>query len=210
MFMNAELLSLILITSTVLLSVVIYIIGLSTKKRLIQYLAGSLFIGAIIGYFVQSETMRAILVSFAVVAVAIISALSINETKRIRKENIEHENRDRAERLLNEIKNWALEAMKAAVSRQTRSADVLWETRLKYKYVWSQRFYISTIADKSFKNLRPIIDEVNNKLSEAIDVTIAVIEHKKKGAELISTENNLRESAEHLLVALASKATDIA
>ncbi|MFC1965860.1 hypothetical protein ACFLWI_02790 [Chloroflexota bacterium] len=117
----------------------------------------------------------------------------------------ERENRDREERLLNEVRDWALEAVKTAVSRQTRSKSILWETRLKYKYVWSQRFYIRTIADKSFKNLCPLIDNVSNKLSEAIEVIIAEIENKDIGKELVATENKLRESVENLLIALASK-----
>ena len=74
-------------TCVILLAAITFVIGVTFKKRLVKYYAGILVAGALIGYFVESQEMRDILVAFAIVAVAFLSALSINEAKRLRKEH---------------------------------------------------------------------------------------------------------------------------
>ena len=94
--MNAELLSNIIRACALLLAAVILVIGLILKKRLVQYVAGALIVIVIIAYFVESEELRDILVAFTIIAAAILSAFSINETRKLRVESNQ-------QRILNEI-----------------------------------------------------------------------------------------------------------
>ena len=48
----------------------------------------------------------------AIVFAAFIAALSIDEARRLRKESVDKDNRDRRERLLNEIIEWATDVLK--------------------------------------------------------------------------------------------------
>jgi hypothetical protein len=188
--------SYIIIGITFFLGLITFLIGTKFNKFSIQLVGGSFAGAAVLSYFIIFQEIRDIFVSFAVIFATILSSYSIYQTKKITDQN-------RVEHRLNIVKDWALEASQAAVFRQTRKPEILWETRLKYKYVWAQRFYIRSIADKAFKELVPKIDNVSNKLSDAIEITQGIIEKKIDSDILITIENELREAAENLLVNLA-------
>ena len=126
--MNAELISLIIPGIAFIIGLIILFLGVTLKKHTIQLFGVCLVGAAGIGYFIKSQEVRDILVAFAVVFATVLSAYNIYETKRITVEN-------RKDRLINEIKDWALEAGKTAVYRQTRKPDVLWAIKL---YLYQQ------------------------------------------------------------------------
>jgi len=113
------------------------------------------------------------------------------------------QNKERNERLLNEVRDWALEAAESAVKRQTRVQSNLWETKLKYKFVMAKSKYALAVANLSFNELSPSIREVAEKLDQAIEVITGVIEKRANGKALLQSEKELAESVERLITEIA-------
>ena len=86
--------------------------GIKRKNRFMKALGTSLLGGAGVAVFVESAQLREILTAAASVFAIFISALSIDEARRLRKDSLDRENRDRKERLLNEIIEWAISIAK--------------------------------------------------------------------------------------------------
>ena len=197
--------TLIAVVVLIVLGAILYWIGKKNKpKGILLYIGLGLMIGALAITIANSSELRDSLVAVAIIATTFFAAVSIEANKRLRKESVDKEDQDRKERLLHEIRDWALKTAENAISRQTRVPHELWETRLKYKYSISASVYIREIAIHSFNNLCPLIDDVIEKLNQSIETTIKVIQRDMQGDDLIKSENNLRESVEVLLKALAS------
>jgi len=95
------------------IGVILLVVGMvveNRKSKLILRMLGVAFLmGAGVGLFVMSTQAREILTALAAFAAVIIAAFSINESRRIRQDSIERENRDRKERLVNEVTEWLRE-----------------------------------------------------------------------------------------------------
>lgn len=98
-------------------------------------------------------------------------------TRKSMNEAAKKEGRERSARVLAEIRGWAEEAARAAISRQTRTEHELWAAKLKYKYSLAVSAYIITIAE-SFKNLKPFLSDVLLKLDCVVEATKKEIDHK--------------------------------
>ncbi len=120
-------------------------------------------------------------------------------TYRIIKSDRQRENRDRKERLLNEIIEWASSVSRAAISRQTRDPHALWSTKLEYKYQKSKGKYMVQIINSSFPELTQIYLDIDTKINEAISFTEDVINRNASKSDLINYETKLTESVEKLL-----------
>lgn len=120
----------------------------------------------------------------------------IRETRNIQR-------KERDERLLNEVRDWALEVAESAVKRQTRIPQKLWETKLKYKFVRAKSKYALEVANLSFSDLSPSIRDVTEKLDQAIEVITGIIEKRANGQDLLISEKELTESVEKLITEIA-------
>ena len=78
--------------------VVVSLVGYKLKKHFILILGLGLIAATILTLFVESDNFRNFIVAFAAVTAVVISAFSFNESTRLRKDQIEHEKRDRKER----------------------------------------------------------------------------------------------------------------
>jgi len=130
--------------------------------------------------------------------------------RRFIQENREREKRDRNERLLNEVKEWAKEAALAAITRQTATFTELSKTKLKYKYSIATSEYIMQVVNDSFKNLSPRVNKVVKELKKAIPITEETFKGKKMTPEYFDTslvieqEGKISDAVKELLKALAS------
>jgi len=129
--MDMPISQILLLFAVLLVGLIILAIGLVRKKRTVEVAGISLLIAVLIAFFVESQEVRDILVSFAIVVVAIISAANINELRNIRKESAEKENRERKERLLNEITNWSKIAIKRIFPEAKSPSEVIKEMKAK-------------------------------------------------------------------------------
>ena len=143
---------------------------------------------------VTATSMAAMVVATLFLAWATFSVIN-NDRQR--------EERDRKERLLNEIFEWAEDAAESAISRRTRTPDELWKTKLKYKYSRAKSKYIIEVTSLSFKNLSSLVKSVIVKLDQVIHATTQVINHQDPAKELVDCENELTESIEALIIEIA-------
>lgn len=80
--------------------------GSRKNKRMLSIVGIAFVASAGISLFINSTELREILTAFAAVFAAIIAALSIYQTRLIRQDSARRENRDRKERLLDEVTEW--------------------------------------------------------------------------------------------------------
>ena len=84
-------------------------VGNKKKKQMLIIVGAAFIASTVISLFINSAEFREILVAFAAVFAAIIAALSIWQSRQIRQDSIEREDRDRKERLINEVTEWLRE-----------------------------------------------------------------------------------------------------
>lgn len=148
--------------------------------------------------------VSAIIVGGGTFFLGIMAWRTIRQTRSIQKA-------EKRQRLLNEIIEWASDAAKSAISRQTREAHELWKTKLEYKFRRVKSKYIAEIAASSFEGLSPFIKDIITKLDEVIDVTTQCIEAKhyqnwlsnSEIKQLIEREGRLAKSVEKLITEAA-------
>ena len=116
--------------------------------------------------------------------VAVIVALGLGVSSLIQTQRLQK--RERKERLLNEIIDWATEVAKSAVSRQKKDKTQLWKTKLEYGVWKAKSTYITGVANSSFGGLVPFIEKINCRLDKAIKATEKELD--KKTVKEISTE----------------------
>ena len=121
---------------------------------------------------------------------------TIRQTRSIQKA-------EKREGLLNEIVEWAMDAAKSAVSRQTMTPSELWKTKLEYKYSKAKSKYIIEVTSSSFDNLCPFVTSVTEKLDQAIEVTTQIIGRQDPAKRLVDCERELAESVEKLITEVA-------
>jgi len=89
-----------------IIAIALFVMGSWKNRRMLRTLGISLYAGFAVCLFIFWTDFREIIVAFAAVAAVIIAAFSINESRRMRQDSIERENRDRKERLVNEVTEW--------------------------------------------------------------------------------------------------------
>jgi len=75
--------------------------------------------------------------------------------------------KERRERLLNEIVDWAEESAKSAIYRKSLDEPELWKAITKYKYCVAKGEYVNTITSVAFPTLVVQTENVVTKLREA-------------------------------------------
>ena len=150
--------------------------------------------------------IAAIIVGGGTLFLGIMAWRTIRQTRSIQKA-------EKREGLLNEIKQWAKEAAKAAISRRSRHDTELWDTKLKYKYSVAVSVYITEVVTNSFKDLSPCVNKVIEELKEAIRITEKVIKeceqrlntyHLCDTRSVVKQEDKLADAVKELLIKLAS------
>ena len=108
--------------------------------------------------------------------------------------------RERRERLLNEIIDWAKKSAESAIYRQKTEPHELWNAKLNYKNCRAVSEYIKEIAASSFSTLSSHINDVATKLDDAIDGTTQYIESKlsEKHDRMLICEEELTNAAMEL------------
>lgn len=79
-----------------------------TNKQTLKFLGISILIFGVGILFVESSQLREHLVALAVVAATVISVISLNESRRLRKESNALQIKERLEKGLDEIRSWSI------------------------------------------------------------------------------------------------------
>jgi len=186
-----------LLSAVLLVGFIILAIGYSRKNRTVEVVGASLLIAVVIAFFVESQEVRDILVSFAIVVVAIISAANINELRDTRQQSAEKENRDRKERLLNEVIDWSKTAIKRIFPEVKPISEAIKEAKDKRK--------IFELPDEAFEFTIRTEDAIlesarlETEISEAEYLLKIATGIDDKLADLISTVVDKMKSRKDLL-----------
>jgi len=92
-----------------IIGAILFAVGNRKNKSMLRMLGIAFLMGAVLFLFVMSPELREILTAFAALIAVIIAAFSIDESRRIRRDSIERESRDREERMVNEVTEWLRE-----------------------------------------------------------------------------------------------------
>ena len=218
--MDMPISQILLLFAVFLIGLIILAIGFFRKKRTVEVVGISLLIAVLIAFFVESQEVRDILVSFAIVVVAIISAANINESRNIRKESAEKEKRDRKERLLNEIIDWAEDIRKISSESIAPSEIVLDDPtmqiapqmdflrlRKSYQDLNTKSVSVKAIAKIFGGNLLSAVEKVIQKLDETIETLKGYLTSKasKENSEKIEEYKESLDSCTEELIIEATK-----
>jgi len=108
----------------------------------------------------------------AVIVALVLGVVTIIQTYRSQK-------RERKERLVSEIIEWATVIAKSTISRQTKDTHQLWKTKLEYKILATKGItYIKGISASMLKELVPLIDDIDTKLEHAMSELEKVISYR--------------------------------
>lgn len=173
-----------------------YNVGMSFIERNWRTLLFGI-IGGIVGIvFLEmlqgDEKLATAFVAFGTLILAIVTAMTIDAGRA-------REKRDKEERLLNEIVEWALEATKTAIFRQTIISHELRNTRLKYKYSISRGKYIERIVLSSFPSLLSLFKSTLSVLDRALLITQKFAERNTDKMDLLDCEEQVAASVERLI-----------
>ncbi len=134
-----------------------------------------------------------LVLAFSTAVLALVSWWNIRENK-------EKENRDRKERLLGEIIQWAEISAQSAIYRQTKEKHELYKAILNYKNCLAKSEYIKVIANIQFNILTDTIVKIIQRLDHLMQGTKLYYEfHTDENHKLVlQQENNLTESVKEL------------
>ncbi len=158
--------------------------------------------------YVNIDDLADVFTVWATLILAGVAVFSFEESRRLREENKQREERDRKERLLNEIIEWAEDVAKSAISRRTLSREELWKAKLSYKFHKAKSKYIEGVVGSSFKDFYDLVEGIDTKLDRLIEVTTKFTrESMVDGKKLSDYEAELTESVEKLLIETAKTKT---
>jgi uncharacterized membrane protein len=92
-----------------IIGAVLFVVGNVRNKSRVRMMGIAVVMGAGLFLFVVSAVLREILTALAALFAVIIAAFSIDESRRMRKDAMEREGRDRQERLIEEVTEWLRE-----------------------------------------------------------------------------------------------------
>jgi hypothetical protein len=100
------------------IGVTLIAVGKRKNKRTLRTYGSAFIAGAGVYLFVVWADLREILTALAAMAAVFIAAYSIDESRRMRQDSIERENRDRKEWLVNEVAEWLRKLEDEVLSRR--------------------------------------------------------------------------------------------
>jgi hypothetical protein len=159
--------------------IIFLIFGLIKKNITFQNIGVVAIILYLVTVFISSAQTRDILTALASVVATIIALFSIRESKKIRKDGLDRENRDRKEIILNEIIGWAEGILSSGCSSDidhTKLGEIT-DQQKEYAYIYD---VVSKISDNYELNKRKSIyiqGIVSMFNKEVVEYTSILVEH---------------------------------
>ncbi len=167
-----------------LIGLILISIGRKQKKRNVWTLGIAVALGGVLAIFVESPEIRTIILGIAAVFATIFSALSIQQSQKLRKENLERENRDRQERVLIEISQWAKDIIGCC-----REKAILGERRdtVSSRYEYDEIDNIRADLEVSQANGQ-YIQQVSGSFTGLVELVTMFIEHIREHVSLLEKQ----------------------
>jgi hypothetical protein len=188
------------------------------KEWISQILYWAILVGLVVFIAVRmieasktDQNVPEVFVAIFTLLLAGVTANLANQTAKGNKQARERERREKNDKLLNDIIEWAIKVAESAISRQKTNETQLWTTKLQYKIQMTKgTTYIKAFSYSIFEDLVNLVSDINEKLEDAIVELEKVIEYRKsktiiQTTELFSTEGIketekvLKEAVEALL-----------
>jgi len=153
-----------------IIGAILLLVGTKQDKRLLRFLGIGFLIGAGVSLFIKSAELRDILTALSAVIAIFIAAFSFDESRRLRQETNDREKRDKKERLLNEIIEWASDGIRLCALHKVRTKATMVEA--KYTRIadlvalHSKRESISVLARQVDKRLTRPVNKAITALTE--------------------------------------------
>jgi hypothetical protein len=160
-------------------------------------------------FFKDPVAIATLVLAFVTVFLAIGTFLTIRQNRKFRE-------KDRKERLLNEIIEWAEDVVKSATYRRKQDRDELWDAHQKYLSSEAKCEYMIQIVLSCFVNLSNHLQAVITQLDNTTKFTEEALSNSLPGgkpntSKLIPQEKLLREQIVVLIAEIAKlKTKDIA
>jgi len=176
--------TMIILVAAGIIAIILFGIGSWKNKRMVRIAGIGLYIGAGVCLFIFSPDFRESIVAFAAVVAAIIAALSIDQSRRMRKDSIDRESRDRKERLINEIAEWLRELGSRIYPEHGASQSLAIEALKASSDISAQTWFREYIRDITYTNVNALFSCINEaeyyqklaaKLDEKLSSLIEVV-----------------------------------
>ena len=163
-----------------IISAIGFIIFLLNKGRKINLIGFAIFLIAFFGYLqTQIEETEALYTAWATVVLAFFAAMTLYENNRLRKDSNEKEQRDRKEKLLKEMSDWAnnLQTVisdfnESQVNRVVFLLPIIYNLKRKILNLKAEQYgliKIAEIIDKELALSIRLIDEPTDKNINLLD-----------------------------------------
>ncbi len=177
-----------------IIGVILLFIGRKTSRPRIYWGGIGFVLTAGIVVFVEFKEIRDVLTALAAICAAFIAAYSIDETRRLRQDNVDRESRDRKERLLNEIIIWSKIAIKRIFTEVKPLSEAIKETKAKRKiFKLPDELFWSTIMTEDAilestrleteiteaKYLLKMATWIDDKLADLISIVVDKMKSRK-------------------------------
>ena len=172
------------------IGLILLVVGITKNKRILRMWGIIFLMGAGVGLFVMSAELRGIITAFTAVVAVIIAAYSINESRRIRKDSIERENRDRKERLLNEITEWLRELHRCIYTGFDKIGSAARDATTADSKAQVETLFNLYRFDSDIANVEALVSSISeaqyyqrlaSKLDEGLGISIQVIVNDLEG-----------------------------
>ena len=195
----------------VIAALISIIIGI-LRKTIVGWIIGIPILLALLLYtLIANPNMSIALSAFSTIALTIFASLTLFINLQLRKDAKDKEDRDRKERLLNEIIEWAIEVAKpkyalnlisvissrSSIEDQSSALQISWASHIDTLIVRGD--YIAKITLIFTKDLRIAVEEARNELKKQASYFCDLI-HGKGSAEAIGKHNyELTQSAKKVI-----------
>jgi len=164
------------------LSVGVIIYGRIRGKRSYINAGFAILLLSVIFFFIYLPEYASLFSAWAAMAVAIAAYTSIEENRRLRRDNKEREERDRKETLVNEIIKWAMEVANCSaqvglplvpgLSEKAGQRRSLLNLYLKYQAISTQNTYVKHVAAQFGNNtkIHKSAREATTKLNAVMNI----------------------------------------
>jgi len=193
---EGQILTLVISSICALFGGVILLAGFIRKNHWLKIIGGAFALAGIVSLFVNNEDFRAILTAAAGVIAAVAVTFALQQNTQLRKDAKERELRDRTEKSLNEIIDWAADVLTSKSPIENLRPEWMLETKLdseekmrfiqiymnldllsQYAVLQQHGKYISLLASTLPVDLSEAVDAVLGRIEKHVELLFEGAQH---------------------------------
>jgi len=205
---------------TAVIGFVLLYIGIRRKGRIMIPIA-ILILAIAVTIFFEFERIREVVVAFSSLAAVIIAAMSIDQANRLRQDSIDKENRDRRQKQLDEIAEWAVSIFSAGsdinyeyygAQQNIDNNTIALRAQVRIRTLWGRyrpvlaRVERIKVLAENFKEekLLEAVDDTSKKLNEYINVIAGISDGNHNINGFRQTGQSLFDAVNSLIIIVST------